>query len=235
MQLHDQQDPSNQHDPSNTSPELASLGSESASRPHRIKAIVALGMAAIMSTLGITGVVTAANARELSAAQVRLAQATFGMPTEMKVRALASTKGEAVAQARLNRKAAVKHEVRQTRIKIVKTAKAQIGDSYRAGHAGPNAFDCSGLVRYVFKKVTGKTLPHYSKAQYQHVRKIKKSEAQPGDLVFFFRNGAHHVGIYIGNNKMIDAPSAGKKVRISPITGSWWGRSYTGMGRILPA
>lgn len=256
MQVHDQNDQNDQNDQldqndqqvqqvqyvqHDTNAELASPGSESSQfLPHHITAIVSVAMAAILTTLGITGVVSSVssiNAVEPTnaTAQAGALGAQFGMPTEMKVRALASTKSEAVRQSRLNRKAAKKHEVRQTRIKIVKTARAQIGDYYRAGRSGPDAFDCSGLVRYVFKKVTGKTLPHYSKAQYKHVRKIKKSQAQPGDLVFFFRNGAHHVGIYIGNNKMIDAPSAGKKVRISPITGSWWGRSYTGMGRILPA
>jgi cell wall-associated NlpC family hydrolase len=87
----------------------------------------------------------------------------------------------------------------------------------------------------VYKKVTGKNLPHHSRSQYHQARKIKKKNAQPGDLVFFFRNGAHHVGIYLGNGKMVDAPNSGNRVRVSPISGSWWGRSYTGMGRILPA
>jgi cell wall-associated NlpC family hydrolase len=87
----------------------------------------------------------------------------------------------------------------------------------------------------VYQEITGKSLPHYSKAQYKRAQKIKKVNAQPGDLVFFFQSGAHHVGIYIGNGKMIDAPNAGKSVRVSPITGSWWGRSYTGMGRLLAA
>jgi cell wall-associated NlpC family hydrolase len=157
------------------------------------------------------------------------------MLAEMKLQAIKSTASENKRLLRLNRAAKKKHEIRVIRNKIIKTARAQIGDSYRAGHSGPNAFDCSGLVRFVFKQVTGKTLPHYSKAQYQQARKIKKSAALPGDLVFFFENGAHHVGIYIGKGKMIDAPRVGEKVRISPISGSWWGRSYTGMGRILPA
>ncbi len=71
--------------------------------------------------------------------------------------------------------------------------------------------------------------------QYQNVERIPKSEARPGDLVFFFENGAQHVGIYIGDGKMIDAPQTGESVKVNPITGSWWGRSYTGMGRVLPA
>jgi cell wall-associated NlpC family hydrolase len=148
---------------------------------------------------------------------------------------LAATKNETKRLYKINRVAGKKAEVRVVRNKLVAFARKQIGDPYRAGRSGPDAFDCSGLVRYVYKQITGKTLPHYSKAQYKQVQKIKRSNAQPGDLVFFFQGGAHHVGIYIGNGKMIDAPNAGKSVRVSPINGSWWGRSYTGMGRLLPA
>lgn len=125
--------------------------------------------------------------------------------------------------------------VRQMRTRIIQVARKQIGDRYVPGRMGPDAFDCSGFTRYVYKQATGKVLPHSSRAQYTKVKRIKKSQAQPGDLVFFFRNGAHHVGIYIGKNRMIDAPGVGGRVRVSPITGSWWTRSYTGMGRILPA
>lgn len=156
-------------------------------------------------------------------------------PGEFKVRAVAATKNETKRLTKTNRVAKKKAEVRTVRNKIVKVARNQIGDPYRAGRSGPNAFDCSGLVRFVYKQVTGKTLPHFSKAQYRHVTKVKKAKAQPGDLVFFFEKGAHHVGIYIGKGKMIDAPNAGAKVRVSPISGSWWGRSYTGMGRLLSA
>ena len=87
----------------------------------------------------------------------------------------------------------------------------------------------------MYKAVTGKDLPHFSGAQYARVKKIKRSQAQPGDLVFFLRGGAHHVGIYIGNGKMVDAAGYGEGVRISPISGSWWSRAYTGMGRVLAA
>ena len=125
--------------------------------------------------------------------------------------------------------------VRQMRTRILQVARKQLGDRYVPGRMGPDAFDCSGFTRYVYKMATGKELPHSSRAQYTKVKRIKKSQARPGDLVFFFENGAHHVGIYIGKNKMIDAPGVGGRVRVSPITGSWWSRSYTGMGRILPA
>lgn len=124
--------------------------------------------------------------------------------------------------------------VAKLRTQIVKVARRQIGNPYVPGREGPNAFDCSGLTRFVYKKVTGRELPHYSRAQYRVVKPVRKNRAKPGDLVFFFENGEHHVGIYIGRGKMIDAPGVGRRVRVSPISGDWWGRSYTGIGRVLP-
>lgn len=129
--------------------------------------------------------------------------------------------------------AETKVKAKKVRSRIIEIAKDQIGDRYVPGRSGPDGFDCSGLVRYVFKQAMGKELPHQSRAQYGKVERISVEEAQPGDLVFFFRNGAHHVGIYIGKGKMIDAPGRGHRVRVSPITGSWWGRTFTGMGRIV--
>lgn len=120
------------------------------------------------------------------------------------------------------------------RARVVALAKAQVGDRYAAGAAGPNAFDCSGLVRYVYGTVTGRELPHYSKNQFNAMQRVKLANIKPGDLVFFFKGRSHHVGIYIGNDQMVDAAGYGKGVRISPIRGSWWGRNYTGIGRILP-
>jgi len=222
----------------NTEP--ASLGSES----HHKHPLLSLTMAIVMTALGLVAFTnTAASAHTSSTKSTQSmakVQSTaladrLAAPQELLVTAIDSTGNEDTRQLRTNSVAKKKHQVRQVRNKVIKIARAQIGDSYRAGHSGPNAFDCSGLVRYVFKKATGRNLPHYSRAQYKQVRKVSKKNAQPGDLVFFFRNGAHHVGIYIGNGKMIDAPSAGKKVRVSPISGSWWGRSYTGIGRLLPA
>ena len=125
--------------------------------------------------------------------------------------------------------------VQQVRTRIVQVARKQVGDRYSAGSSGPSAFDCSGLTRYVYKVATGKELPHQSRAQYAKVKKVSRKNARPGDLVFFFGGGAHHVGIYIGNGRMVDAAGYGKGVRVSPISGSWWSRTYSGIGRILPA
>ena len=225
----------------NTEP--ASLGSESYPLPNvqpsaRSRRQVLSRMARRATILVTTiGLVTTTSSAAQAAAPAQLVQGAdrSAAPGEFTVRSLAATKNESTRLTKANRMAGKKAEVRVVRDEIVKFARKQIGDPYRAGHSGPNAFDCSGLVRYVYKKITGKMLPHYSKAQYSQVTKVNKGNAQPGDLVFFFQQGAHHVGIYIGNGKMIDAPGAGKSVRVSPISGSWWGRTYTGMGRILAA
>jgi cell wall-associated NlpC family hydrolase len=167
------------------------------------------------------------------------AAAPAGLPAPFVVvdTSVAEAQAEAARQARAARaaRAAKVARVQQLRERIVTVARKQIGDRYSAGSSGPHAFDCSGLTRYVYKVATGKELPHYSRAQYSKVKKISRKNAKPGDLVFFFRNGAHHVGIYIGKGRMIDAPGYGKPVRVSPISGSWWGRTYSGMGRLLPA
>ena len=135
----------------------------------------------------------------------------------------------------LSAQAAAKARVVAMRDRILTVARKQLGDPYRAGSAGPNAFDCGGFTQFVFKRALGMDIARTSRGQYQQVERIKKKDAQPGDLVFFFEGGAHHVGIYLGNGKMIDAPNPRESVSINPISGSWWGRSFTGIGRILPA
>jgi cell wall-associated NlpC family hydrolase len=207
--------------------EPASLRSEMSSH-------IAMFMAIVMSAMGLATITPTAAQAATSTVKIQTADRAAA-PGEFTVRSIAATKNETKRLYKINRVAGKKAEVRVVRNKLVAFARKQIGDPYRAGRSGPDAFDCSGLVRYVYKEVTGKSLPHYSKAQYQQVQKIKRKNAQPGDLVFFFQGGAHHVGIYIGKGKMIDAPNTRKNVRVSPITGSWWGRSYTGMGRMLPA
>jgi len=121
------------------------------------------------------------------------------------------------------------------RAQVLRVARNQLGDPYRAGAAGPNALDCGGFTQFVFGRALGMDIARTSRGQYQQVERIKKSQARPGDLVFFFEGGAHHVGIYLGDGKMIDAPNPGESVSVNPISGSWWGRSFTGIGRLLPA
>lgn len=78
-------------------------------------------------------------------------------------------------------------------------------------------FDCSGLMIYAFK-AAGIGLPHYSGYQYNKGRKVPIAQMQPGDMLFWADGGTiHHVALYIGDGKMVEAPYSGAKVKISPV------------------
>jgi cell wall-associated NlpC family hydrolase len=94
-------------------------------------------------------------------------------------------------------------------------ALGKIGSPYRYGAAGPNAFDCSGLVTWAYKS-SGKSLPRTSNAMSRVGTAVSKSALQPGDLVFFYKP-VSHVGIYIGNGKVVHASSRKSPVKISDI------------------
>ncbi|SDS96246.1 C40 family peptidase [Microlunatus soli] len=94
--------------------------------------------------------------------------------------------------------------------KAVAYAKAQLGDPYSYGANGPGSFDCSGLTQAAWRSA-GVSLPHNTNAQYSKARHISKSQLRPGDLVFFY-SGMSHVGLYVGNGKVIHAPKPGSSV-----------------------
>jgi cell wall-associated NlpC family hydrolase len=96
----------------------------------------------------------------------------------------------------------------------VQWAYRELGKPYVWGAAGPDTFDCSGLTQYVWAKA-GIYLDHYTGSQWNEGRHVSQAELQPGDLVFF-GSDLHHVGLYIGNGNMIEAPHTGANVRISP-------------------
>jgi len=97
----------------------------------------------------------------------------------------------------------------------VATALAQIGKPYQWAGAGPSAFDCSGLTAYAWR-AAGVTLPHNAAAQAALTTPVPLAALQPGDLVFYYWPIAH-VGLYIGNGLMVEAPHSGVPVRIAAI------------------
>jgi peptidoglycan DL-endopeptidase CwlO len=101
------------------------------------------------------------------------------------------------------------------------------GDWYQWGAAGPSTFDCSGLVMWAYAQV-GISLPHYTGDQWNVGEHISRSQLQPGDLVFFFPD-ISHVGLYVGDGLMLDAPSTGQQVQIQPV---FW-NAYVGAVRIV--
>ncbi len=111
----------------------------------------------------------------------------------------------------------------------LRVAEAQLGKPYVWGAAGPDAFDCSGLVMYAYA-AAGISLPHSAQLQYDETVRISYAQAQPGDLVFYGYgpNDVFHVGIYVGNGVMIDAPYTGTVVRYDPV----WSSMLVGFGRV---
>jgi cell wall-associated NlpC family hydrolase len=103
----------------------------------------------------------------------------------------------------------------------VAIAKRYLGIPYVWGGSTPTGgFDCSGLVMYVYKQL-GVTLDHYAAWQYLEGQRIAPADLEPGDLVFFEpkADGPGHVGMYVGDGKMINAPHTGDVVRIVSIQG----------------
>ena len=111
-----------------------------------------------------------------------------------------------------------------------------IGVDYRYGGDTPESgVDCSGLVRYVFQQVTGVTLPRTSKELSRLGNSVASTDLAPGDLVFFNtrRLPFSHVGIYLGDNRFIHAPSTGSEVEISRLSESYWQKHFNGARRLV--
>jgi peptidoglycan DL-endopeptidase CwlO len=97
----------------------------------------------------------------------------------------------------------------------LRAALTRIGDPYVWAAAGPDEFDCSGLIVWAFGQ-EGISLPHFTGSLWNLGVHVPEADLQPGDLVFFFEDESH-VGIYIGDGLMVDAPSAGQDVMVQPI------------------
>ena len=112
------------------------------------------------------------------------------------------------------------------------------GVPYRLGGADPGGFDCSGLVQYVFAQY-GVSVPRVVEQQYEVGDKIRPSDIQAGDLIFFNTKnrgrGASHVGIAIGQDTFVHAPNSSGVVRIEALGSGYWGSRYVGARRVNPA
>ena len=107
-------------------------------------------------------------------------------------------------------------------------ARAQLGKPYQWGGAGPDSFDCSGLTMMAWEQA-GIDFPHLAQDQYNLTAREPLNDLIPGDLVFFGTpDNVYHVGIYIGNGNMIDAPETGQNVSVSSI---FWS-NLLGAGRV---
>lgn len=103
---------------------------------------------------------------------------------------------------------------------VIAYALAQVGDRYTWGAAGPNAFDCSGLVLMAFKQI-GISLPHFTGTMLSRGTRVSKAAMQRGDIVF---PSSGHVAIYLGNGQMVAASSGAGKVRVQSVYGFYAAR-----------
>ena len=130
-------------------------------------------------------------------------------------------------------------QIKQKRTAFVDTALAYRGTPYRYGGDTKRGMDCSGLIFVAGRDGAGISLPRTAKSLSQRAERIKDSELEPGDLVFFVTSGMSisHVGIYIGNGEFVHSASSGPKtgVIVSKLSERYWMRTYSFAGRIFPS
>ena len=109
----------------------------------------------------------------------------------------------------------------------MKIALAQRGKPYIWAAAGPGSFDCSGLVLYSYAQAGMPGLPHSSQIQATMGVAVSRADLEPGDLVFF-GSPVHHVGIYVGDGLMVNAPNFGEDVKVEPLFSDYSGARRLG-------
>ena len=116
---------------------------------------------------------------------------------------------------------------------LVGTALSFRGVPYRNGGADPTGFDCSGFTQYVFAQY-GVTLPRAVREQYKTGKSVSTRDIVPGDLIFFSTTepGPSHVGIAVGSDEFVHAPSSTGVVRVERIGSGYWSPRYLGARRV---
>jgi cell wall-associated NlpC family hydrolase len=116
---------------------------------------------------------------------------------------------------------------------VVATALRLRGVPYRNGGSDPSGFDCSGLVQYVFAQ-HGVTVPREVREQFRVGRDVRLAGVEPGDLVFFSTaaEGPSHVGVAIGGDEFVHAPSTRGVVRVDRFSAPYWASRIVGIRRL---
>ncbi|SFM98708.1 NlpC/P60 family protein [Formivibrio citricus] len=143
--------------------------------------------------------------------------------------AVGSKQGKPVSLSRIEAEGAARE--------VVMFALGLLDVGYQFGGSNPEAgLDCSGMVRFIYKEAAGLDLPHNAAALAQISQPVGREKLQAGDLVFFNTRGFSysHVGIYLGDNKFVHAPSSRGKIRVESLATPYFAQRYEG-GRTLLA
>jgi cell wall-associated NlpC family hydrolase len=126
------------------------------------------------------------------------------------------------------------HDARSSGYDVTGTALSLRGAPYKNGGHDPSGFDCSGFVQYVYSQ-HGVAVPRKVDDQFHAGKNVQPADLQPGDLVFFttVSPGASHVGIAIGGDEFIHAPSGTGQVRVEHMSASYWSTRFVGARRVL--
>ena len=115
--------------------------------------------------------------------------------------------------------------------RAVAVALEQLGVPYRYGGSAPDGFDCSGLVHYSYARV-GKSVPRTTSALWDHAKPVARGDMHVGDILFFRIAGKmSHVGMYIGNDRFVHAPTTGKVVSIGSLRSDYYRKALIRAGR----
>ena len=117
-------------------------------------------------------------------------------------------------------------------LKLFRVIDEWFGTRYVYGGTGKAGIDCSALMQVFFSALYGMALPRTAREQYAFSRKISRTELQEGDLVFFnTRGGVSHVGMYLQDNKFVNAATSGG-VSIGDLNDEYWAKRFIGAGRV---
>ena len=194
--------------------------------------IMLVGAAGVLAAFAVAAPALAQDWVQPAAMPEVSASPVAGAVAEAEAQAQAAAQAAAEAEAQ----AAAEAAARQSQLDaVVDLAYAQVGDAYVYGAAGPDAFDCSGFTMWVYQQALGVSLPHNTHAQWNAADSwyAGEREPQPGDLVFFFANGADHVGIYVGDGMMVHAANPRTGVTVDPVNSGYWANHLTGYGRVV--
>lgn len=110
-----------------------------------------------------------------------------------------------------------------------------LGIEYRFGGSTPaGGLDCSGFVRHVYKEALGLSLPRRAEEMSTVGEPVSRAQLRPGDLVFFntMQRPSSHVGLYLGEDRFVHAPSTGNVIRVEPLSARYWAQRFEGGRRI---